>query len=124
MTGTGESPDRGQGQVGDGPGPFPIPDEVAARQAEDMTDTMTSTSYKKLQRTRDGRMIAGVASGIARYLGIDPVLVRLAFVILTAFGAAGILLYAACWILMPEDEPVQTITSIYDDPRSPTTPSV
>lgn len=118
---TGETPERGQGQVGDGPGPFPIPDERAERQAEDMTDTMTSTSYKKLQRTRDGRLIAGVGSGIARYLGVDPVLVRLGFVILTAFGAAGILLYAACWILMPEDEPAPAPTpSIYDDPRSPT----
>jgi phage shock protein C len=119
---TGETPERGQGQVGDGPGPFPIPDESAERQAEDMTDTMTSTSYKKLQRTRDGRLIAGVGSGIARYLGVDPVLVRLAFVVLTAFGAAGILLYAACWILMPEDEPAPAAPtpSIYDDPRSPT----
>lgn len=118
---TGETPERGQGQVGDGPGPFPIPDGTAERQAEDMTDTMTpaTTTYKKLQRTRDGRLIAGVASGIARYLGVDPVLVRLAFVILTAFGAAGILLYAACWILMPEDEPAPTAPSIYDDPSSP-----
>jgi phage shock protein PspC (stress-responsive transcriptional regulator) len=48
-------------------------------------------------------MLAGVASGIADYLGIDPVLVRIAFVVLTLLGGFGILAYLAAWLLMPEE---------------------
>jgi phage shock protein C len=47
-------------------------------------------------------MIAGVAGGIGRYLGIDPVIVRLAFVLL-AFSGASLLFYPLLWIIMPEE---------------------
>lgn len=48
-------------------------------------------------------MIAGVAAGVARYLDIDPTLVRIALVVLTFFGGVGVLLYGAGWILIPEE---------------------
>jgi phage shock protein C len=66
-----------------------------------MNETLTQ---KKLVRTRDERMIAGVCGGLARYAGVDAVLVRLGMVALVLFGGTGILLYIACWILMPEEE--------------------
>jgi phage shock protein PspC (stress-responsive transcriptional regulator) len=58
----------------------------------------------RIRRTvgRD-RKLAGVAGGLARHLDIDPVLLRVAFVVLVFFGGAGVLLYAACWLLLPED---------------------
>lgn len=56
----------------------------------------------RLMRSRDDRMIAGVAGGIGRYLNIDPVLVRLAFVLL-AFSGASLLIYPLLWILMPQE---------------------
>ncbi len=59
---------------------------------------------KKLVRTTNERMIAGVCGGIARYAGIDPVLVRLGMVALVLFGGAGALLYLAGWIIIPEEE--------------------
>ena len=57
----------------------------------------------RLRRTVHDRKIAGVAGGIARHLDIDPVIMRVAFVVLTLFGGAGLIVYAACWILLPED---------------------
>ncbi|MBX0330844.1 PspC domain-containing protein [Oscillochloris sp. ZM17-4] len=56
----------------------------------------------RLMRSRDDKMIAGVASGIGRYLSIDPVLVRIAFVLLALSGAS-LLIYPLLWIIMPEE---------------------
>jgi phage shock protein C len=59
---------------------------------------------KKLVRTKDERMIAGVCGGLAKYAGVDPVIVRLGMVALVIFGGAGLLLYLAGWIIIPEEE--------------------
>lgn len=58
----------------------------------------------RLRRTSGDRRIAGVAGGLARHLDIDPVIVRVAFVVLVFFGGAGLVLYAACWLLVPSDD--------------------
>lgn len=62
---------------------------------------------KRLYRSRDERLIAGVAGGLANYFNIDPTLVRLAFVALTLAGSgSGLLAYLILLILMPlEPEP-------------------
>ncbi len=57
---------------------------------------------RRLHRSRKDRMIAGVAGGIGQYFDIDPILVRLAFVVLTLAGGSGILFYIVAWIIMPE----------------------
>ncbi|HWN36578.1 MAG TPA: PspC domain-containing protein [Pseudonocardia sp.] len=57
----------------------------------------------RLRRSRDERMIAGVCGGLAETLGIDVVILRLALVLATVLGVgAGVILYVACWILMPQ----------------------
>ena len=48
-------------------------------------------------------MLAGVAAGLARYFGVDPTIVRIAFVVLTVVGGAGIPLYLAGLLLIPEE---------------------
>ena len=53
----------------------------------------------RLRRTAGDRKVAGVAGGLARHLDIDPVILRVAFVVLVFFGGAGLLLYVACWLL-------------------------
>lgn len=58
---------------------------------------------KKLTRSHDDVMVAGVAAGLAEYLDIDPALVRLLFVLLTLFGGNGILVYAILWLIMPQE---------------------
>jgi phage shock protein C len=65
---------------------------------------MNDSPVKKLVRTKNDRMIAGVCGGLARYAGLDPVLVRLLMVGLVIFGGSGALLYLAGWIIIPEEE--------------------
>jgi phage shock protein PspC (stress-responsive transcriptional regulator) len=56
-----------------------------------------------LTRSRSDRVAAGVAGGLGRYLDIDPLLVRIAFVVLAVAGGSGVALYAAAWLLIPEE---------------------
>jgi phage shock protein C len=63
---------------------------------------------KKLSRSVDNRMFAGVAGGLAEYFNIDPVIIRLIFVILMLAGGPGILIYIVLWIIMPEEPTVLT----------------
>ena len=58
----------------------------------------------KLTRSRD-RVIAGVCSGIANYLGWDTAIVRLLYVLISIFSAAfpGVLVYIILWIVMPDE---------------------
>ena len=57
---------------------------------------------KRLYRSRQNRTLAGVCGGIAEYLGWDPTLVRVAWIILTLLGGSGILIYLIFWLVMPE----------------------
>ena len=61
-------------------------------------------SSSKLVRVKEGAMVAGVLGGLARYLGWDPTMVRIVFVICTIFSAAfpGIIVYLILWLLMPK----------------------
>jgi phage shock protein PspC (stress-responsive transcriptional regulator) len=62
-----------------------------------------------LRRPVQGGMVAGVAAGLARYLGVDVMIVRIAFVVLTIAGGPGIPLYLAGLLLIPEDGSDQSI---------------
>jgi phage shock protein PspC (stress-responsive transcriptional regulator) len=57
----------------------------------------------RLERLRSDRVIAGVASGFARHLGIDAAWVRIGFVVTTLFGGAGFLAYLVAWLAIPEE---------------------
>jgi phage shock protein PspC (stress-responsive transcriptional regulator) len=58
----------------------------------------------RLRRTIHDRKVAGVAGGLARHLDIDPLILRVGFVVLAFFGGAGLILYAAGWLLVPEED--------------------
>ncbi|GAB4474747.1 MAG: hypothetical protein Kow00124_15050 [Anaerolineae bacterium] len=62
------------------------------------------SEVKKLYRSRSEKMIGGVCGGLAHYLGIDPVLVRLIFVALTLANGIGAVLYLILWLLLPDEE--------------------
>jgi len=64
-----------------------------------------------LRRPVHDRMVAGVAAGMARYLGVDVMIVRIAFVVLTLFSGAGIPIYLAGLLLIPEEGSHQSIAS-------------
>jgi len=57
---------------------------------------------KRLVRSSKDKMVAGVAAGLAEYFNVDPVLMRIAFVVLALLGGPGLLLYIILWIVMPE----------------------
>ena len=59
---------------------------------------------KRLLRSRNDRMIAGVASGLAAYLNIDPLFVRLGFLLLSFLNGMGVLLYLVLWLLLPNED--------------------
>lgn len=71
-----------------------------------MSNPSFPEQLQELWRTRPVRLpsrgpIAGVAAGIGHRYGVDPVLVRVAFAVSTIFGGVGIVLYLACWLLLP-----------------------
>ena len=57
---------------------------------------------KKLYRSRENRMIAGVCGGLGEYFEIDPTLIRLAAVFFSLWWGGGILLYLLAWFIIPE----------------------
>ena len=59
---------------------------------------------KRLYKDHSDKKLCGVCSGIAKYFGIDPTLVRLALVLFCVLGGSGVLAYIICAIVMP-DEP-------------------
>lgn len=61
-----------------------------------------STSYRRMYRDPDTRIIAGVCSGMAAYWRIDPWLVRVIFIVISLPGGLGVLIYLILWIVLPE----------------------
>ncbi|WP_296404251.1 PspC domain-containing protein [Psychrobacter sp.] len=59
---------------------------------------------KKLHRSRNHHMIAGVMGGVAEYFGWSPTMTRILFVIISSVSAAvpGILIYLILWLIMPK----------------------
>ena len=58
---------------------------------------------KRLYKLNQGRMLDGVCGGIAKYFGLDPTLVRLAWVLFTALGSSGMVAYFICAIVIPRE---------------------
>jgi phage shock protein PspC (stress-responsive transcriptional regulator) len=77
-----------------------------------MTTTETPTSsIKELQRSRADRILAGVAGGLGRYFDLSPTFFRIAFAVLTLVGGAGILLYVAAALVIPDEGKQDSIVS-------------
>ena len=62
------------------------------------------------RNTRDGK-IGGVAAGLGDYLAVDPVIIRLAFVLTAFLGGFGILAYLVAWIIIPSGGPEPTTSA-------------
>jgi phage shock protein PspC (stress-responsive transcriptional regulator) len=82
------------------------------------TDTVNAsyesrTYQAPLRRSREGRMFGGVAAGLGDYLGVDVTLVRIGFAVLTLIGGAGIPLYLAGLLLIPEEGSGQSIAGSF-----------
>lgn len=61
---------------------------------------------RRLRRSRTDRVVGGVCGGLGKYLGVDPVLIRIAVVAVVLFGGVGVLAYIIAWVVIPEgDDP-------------------
>jgi len=68
-----------------------------------------------LRRSLDGRVLGGVAAGLARYFAVEVAHVRIALVALTFLGGAAVPLYLAAWVLIPAED---SGVAIADEVRS------
>jgi phage shock protein PspC (stress-responsive transcriptional regulator) len=78
---------------------------------EPQPEQTTRSGRPPLRRAYQGRMLAGVAAGIADYLDVDVTLIRIAFVVFTFLGGAGIPAYLAGLLLIPEEGTSESIAS-------------
>ncbi len=72
---------------------------------------------RKLSRSESDRMVAGVCSGLGKYLNIDPTIVRLIFVLMFLLGGHGLLVYIILWIVMPVETISQTPVEVIVKPK-------
>src|SRR5918994_3418875 len=70
---------------------------------------MSTQLPRLVRRSRSERVVAGVCGGIGRYLGIDPVLLRIAFIILALANGLGVIAYVVAWVAIPEEKPDQPL---------------
>ena len=85
------------------------PEEVAASDEEEVSkgesrptgNVYVESDRKRFFRNPDDKVLGGVCSGISAYFDIDPIWLRLAFVLAVFFGGTGILLYIILWIIIP-----------------------
>jgi phage shock protein PspC (stress-responsive transcriptional regulator) len=75
------------------------------------TEETVPSGHRPLRRAYHGRMLAGVAAGIADYFDVDVTIVRVAFAVLAFLGGAGIPAYVACALLIPEEGTDESIAS-------------
>ena len=86
-------------------------EEKTGEKSEEKTGEDKSTPYtmeKRLTRSKTNSMLFGVCGGIGEYFGIDPTLVRLAFVLLTLANGIGLVIYLILAIIMPSGERFET----------------
>lgn len=67
-------------------------------------DAHAGTAPRRLLRSRDDRVIAGVAGGLGRYFNVDPVIIRIAFAVSVLFGGLGVIAYLAAVLFVPSDD--------------------
>ena len=76
-----------------------------------------TTEVRRLYRSRDERMIAGVAGGLAEFLGMDPTVIRLIFVFSLFLGGTGLLVYLVMMLVVPEESLVEE-ADLPDEPKA------
>ena len=69
----------------------------------------SQSEVKRLTRSKSNQVIAGISSGLGNYLNLDPIVIRIVFVLLAMAGGLGFLIYLILWILIPN-----TSTQQYD----------
>jgi phage shock protein PspC (stress-responsive transcriptional regulator) len=87
--------------------------------AKPQADSPDHTISQQLCRPVQDRMLAGVAAGIARFLGVDVTIVRIVLAVLAVAGGTGVPIYLAGWLLIPEEGSEQSIASQFIQSHQP-----
>ncbi len=77
-------------------------DEIYEEEETQYKSYQARKSNRRVYRDPDNRVISGLSSGIAAYFGIDPIIVRVIFVLVTLFYGVSLLVYILLWIIIPE----------------------
>ena len=96
----------------------PAPGTEGPRTTGPRTTGEEARDLGRIRRSTTDRKVAGVAGGLGRHLDVDPLLLRVAFVVLTFFGGAGLIVYAAGWLLVPQDDGTEAAVRLEDRTRS------
>jgi phage shock protein C len=86
-------------------------DPAASTHTTTNKEASTHVGPRLLRRPGQGRMLAGVAAGIASYLDVDVTIVRIVLAAATVLGGAGVPIYLAGWLLIPEEGTEQSIAT-------------
>jgi signal transduction histidine kinase len=76
--------------------------------------TTAAVEHRRLTRASEGRALAGVAAGLAEHLGLSPLVLRVAFAAMTLAGGAGVLMYAAFWVFVPQRQDGESVARTAD----------
>lgn len=98
-------------QHDDAPGPDATPAAAHESAEQDGFDSGKLHSITDVQRSQDDRMVAGVCAGAAKFLNIDPVILRILVAAFTIVGGAGLIMYVAAWLLLPSEDAEQSIAA-------------
>lgn len=91
------------------------PEDISDNEGPSARDKFSSPGYHRMYRDPDHRIIGGVCSGMAAYWNIDPLIVRIIFIVL-AFAGIGILLYLILYIAIPEAKTTAQKIEMHGEP--------
>ena len=116
MNSIGRPSDFAEAEVSLGNGPEATGDSKQHQQQQSWQGKQQDEP-KRLYRDERDKLLAGVASGLANYLNVDPAIMRVLFVLLAIFGGSGILIYIVLWIVLPSTSLVNSIRKrLYRNP--------
>jgi phage shock protein PspC (stress-responsive transcriptional regulator) len=78
------------------------PEDISDKEGPSARDKFATPGYHRMYRDPDHRIIGGVCAGMGAYWNIDPLILRIIFIVLILAGGIGILIYLILYIVLPE----------------------
>lgn len=82
------------------------PSDIDGGQAKSESNRREQRAYRRMYRDPDNRVLGGVCSGMGAYWNIDPIIIRILFVIAFFWGGGGLLVYIILWIVIPQADTI------------------
>lgn len=78
------------------------PEDISDSEGPSSREKFTTHGYHRMYRDPDNRVIGGICSGMGAYWNIDPVIIRIIFILLALTGGVGVIVYLILYIVLPE----------------------